>query len=318
MALTLKEYADYLDTRTDLHWPQPPQPVRPGIRGYVVPLPEVRLISWSIYGTLLAIRGGELYYEDPQPFVMEVVLDKTVQEFKMWEAMTRKPERPGRQMARDYHAELEKLRSAPSPGESHPEIRVEKIWEQIIRRLQQKEYAYDVDFYGPVEDFAVKVAYFFHRSLQGTAAYPRAAEILMHLAETGYRQGVVDNGQVFTQLQLERALRRQAPTINIDRCIAPELRVLSYQVGARKPSTRPFEALLRRARQHGISPAQILHVGSSMERDIIPAKRLGMRAALFAGDTQSLQGKKKQLKDPATQPDLLITKLKQIPIALAG
>jgi hypothetical protein len=43
-----------------------------------------------------------------------------------------------------------------------------------------------------------------------------------------------------------------------------------------------------------------------------PARKLGMKTALFAGDKNSLQGKAEQLKQPATRPDVLLTELRQI------
>jgi hypothetical protein len=37
-----------------------------------------------------------------------------------------------------------------------------------------------------------------------------------------------------------------------------------------------------------------------------------MRTALFAGDRESVDATKEQLKDPATRPDALLTELSQI------
>ena len=56
----------------------------------------------------------------------------------------------------------------------------------------------------------------------------------------------------------------------------------------------------------------MLHVGSHLTRDIAPAKRLGFRTALFAGDRHSLVATPEQLKDPALRPDALITELPQV------
>ena len=61
-----------------------------------------------------------------------------------------------------------------------------------------------------------------------------------------------------------------------------------------------------------ITPPQVLHVGSRLLLDLAPAKKLGMRTALFVGDKESLQATKEQLKDPATRPDALLTELPQI------
>src|SRR5207248_5754287 len=67
MALTLEQYATYLDTR-GLPWPAPPEVERPKAKAYLVRLPEIRAVTWNIYGTLLAISGGELYFQHPVKF----------------------------------------------------------------------------------------------------------------------------------------------------------------------------------------------------------------------------------------------------------
>src|SRR5947208_9561637 len=75
MALTLEQYATYLDSRA-LTWPAPPDVEAPKARPHLVRLPDVRAVTWSVYGTLLAISGGELYFEHPKQFIMDVALDK--------------------------------------------------------------------------------------------------------------------------------------------------------------------------------------------------------------------------------------------------
>ena len=53
--------------------------------------------------------------------------------------------------------------------------------------------------------------------------------------------------------------------------------VFSTEVGAIKPSPRPFVAALQAV---GVSPQEALFVGDSVERDIYPAKKLGMSTCL--------------------------------------
>src|SRR5947209_6720444 len=165
MPLTLEQYADYLDTR-DLPWPAAPAVERPRARPFLPPLPGVRAVTWSCYGTLLGISGGELYFEHPQKFVMDLALEKTVQEFKMWGSMSRKPGQPSEYLGQLYQKALTDLRIAPSPGEKHPEIAVERIWEDILKKLLQKEYPFDASFYGSLNEYSRKIAYFSHASLQ--------------------------------------------------------------------------------------------------------------------------------------------------------
>src|SRR5258708_25032805 len=113
MAFTLQQYADYLDAR-ELGWPAAPEVELPKAKPYLVQLPEVRAVTWSVYGTLLAIAGGELYFEHPNRFIMEVALDKTVQEFNMWGAMPRKPGKPSEYLRKVYCELLVDQRIAPS------------------------------------------------------------------------------------------------------------------------------------------------------------------------------------------------------------
>ena len=53
-------------------------------------------------------------------------------------------------------------------------------------------------------------------------------------------------------------------------------------------------------------------IGSHLARDIAPAKKLGMKTALFAGDKASLVADGEQLRDPALRPDVLLTELTQL------
>src|SRR5687768_15935280 len=125
MPLSLAQYADYLDTRRDLSWPAAPDPDPPKARPHPVALPDVRAVSWSVYGTLLTITGGEVWFEHPLKFVMDVALDKTLQEFKMWGSMSRKPGQPADYLGQMYGKVLAQFRTAPSPREKHPDVAAE-------------------------------------------------------------------------------------------------------------------------------------------------------------------------------------------------
>lgn len=311
MALTLEQYATYLDTR-DLPWPAPPTVERPKARPHLVRLPDVRAVTWNVYGTLLAVVGGELYFEHPQKFIMDVALDKTIQEFKMWGSMTRKPGQPADYLRQIYADLLADQRAAPGSTEKHPEVVSERLWEAFIKKLLQKDYKFDAGFYGALNEFSRKVAYFFHTSLQMPAGYPGLADALQHVADSGLQQGLVADGQCFTPVQLQRCVVRQKETAKFDTLIDPELRTLSCEVRGRKPSERLFRHSLDLLEKKGISPGEVLHVGSRLTQDIAPARRLGMKTALFAGDKASLQATAEQLKEPASRPDVMLTELGQI------
>lgn len=310
MALTLPQYAEYLDTR-DLPWPAPPTVETPKAKPHVVRLPQVRCVLWSVYGTLLAIKGGELWFEHPQEFVMNVALDKTLQEFKMWGSMSRKPGQPAAYLGQIYSQVLLEQRSVPGGVERHPEVGSDRLWEAIIKKLLQKDYRWDTGFYGALNELGQKVAYFFHASLQGTACYPGAAQAIAALANKGLTQGILADGQCFSLVQLQRGLAAQGEAPDAD-WLHPKLRSWSFEVRGKKPSERLFRHALTALEEEGIAPEQVLHVGSRILQDLVPAKRMGMRTALFAGDKASLQATPEQLKEPAGRPDVLITNLEQL------
>lgn len=314
MALTLEEYATQLHKR-DLPWPAPPEVQPPKAKPFLTHLPEIRAVTWNVYGTLLAITGGELLFEHPNAFIMDMALDKTIQEFKMWASMTRKAGKPSEYMRQIY---VDLVRNQSLGATKHPEKSVDRIWEAIVKKLLQKDYKFDAAFYGALNEFSGKIAYFFHASLQGTACYEDAAQTLADLAEKGVAQALVDDGQCFTEVQLQRGLQRQDEDFNLDNVIESEMRFLSFKVGVKKPSETLFRKALDALNERDITPQQVLHVGSRVEKDIIPAKKLGMRTALFAGDSASLQATPDQLKTAASRPDVLLTRLDQIIEVVAG
>src|SRR5262249_52654177 len=99
---------------------------------------------------------------------------------------------------------------------------------------------------------------------------------------------------------------------SLEELLEPDLRVLSHEVHGRKPSERLFRRALTALARHGITPDRVLHIGSRVALDLVPARRLGMKTGLFAGDKASLQARREQLREPAGRPDVLLTQLSQI------
>jgi hypothetical protein len=260
-----------------------------------------------VYGTLLAVPTGEITFEDERDFVMDAALGKTLHEFKFWGSMTRKPGDPAVQLKEIYRKSLAAVRIMGGG-----EIPAEKVWEDIVKKLQQKEYTYDVALYGSVSELVQKIAYFFHASLQGCGAYPQAARALRSVVDAGKIQGVLADGQCFTFAQLSKCLAEEDPTISLASLLMPDLRILSHEKRVKKPNAALFQAALQALNKRGIAASEVLHVGSSLTRDLAPAKKLGMKVALYAGDRNSLAATAEQLKMPEYRPDALLTELGQI------
>ena len=318
---SLPEFVDSLHSRDDLIWPTP-RPAKPAkAKPFSKPIPGLRAVTWDIYGTLLQVPDGKMDFNPKPEIRLQVALEKTIHEFNMWNSMTRKPGAPWEYMLQQYHDVLEdeKLRGGgdtPRGEQSH--VSIANVWKVLIARLQQKEYQYDVGRFGNLDHFAECVAYFFHSSLQGTAAYDKALKVLKYVGKLGMVQGLVADAQPFTLLQLVRALQTQGNLPPISDLFQRELVLVSHAHGARKPSPSMFAECATRLQRNGISPEEVLHVGSRLAEDILIAKKVGFRTALFAGDEASLDAPKELLADKENQPDRLITDLSQIARIVGG
>ena len=311
MVKSLEEYADWLDGR-DLLWPAAPQPVRPKATPYLKPLAEIKAVTWGVYGTLLTISEGRLLFLHPDPLCMEVALDKTIREFAMWHSMSRKPGAPWEYMYQQYKGlvETNQLAASPRAGES-TELDSARLWSVLIERLGKKEFSWDEGLLGEIGEFSQKVAFFFHAALQGTGAGLNALAALKHVRKAGLAQGLVGDGQCFTLVQLARALRSQG-SVPLSKLFTGGCVSLSFQFGVRQPAATLFEACLARLAEREIAPGQVLHVAPRLREELGPAKRLGMRTALYAGDAASLQATSAEVNDPDLRPDRILTDLRQI------
>ncbi|HEY2911336.1 MAG TPA: HAD hydrolase-like protein [Gemmataceae bacterium] len=309
MPLTLEQYVERLGERTDLPWPAPPKIDRPKAKPHLERLP-VKAVMWTVYGTLVAVPQGELLFEHPQDFVTEAALDKVIKEFKLWNSMSRKPGAPAIHLKEALLKAITTLRMTGSGGEKHPEVAVERAWDDVLKKL--RDYNFDVVTYGSMNELAKKMAYFYQASIQGAGCYPGAAEIVRALVSGNKPQGLLADGQCFTFGQLQRCLRQQDADLDANAAFPAILRIISAERKAKKPSDTIFKAAIQELGERGIRPVETLHVGSSLPRDIGPAKKHGFRTALFAGDKNSLAATAEQLKDPAFRPDVMLTELSQV------
>jgi FMN phosphatase YigB (HAD superfamily) len=306
MPLSLDQYVcEYLPGR-GLPWPAAPQAVPVKARPSLERLP-VRAVLWTVYGTLVAVPGGELAFESDIEFVTDAALEKTIHEFKMWNSMSRKPGAPSAYMKELFKKAFDIVRLTGGG-----EVRSELIWDDIFKKLMTKEYGYDGSLYGPPAEYVKKIAYFYHASIQGAGAYAGAAEAIRVVSEAGKKQGLLADGQCFTPAQLRKCLREQEPSFDPAMHFAADLRVLSGEHKVKKPFDDLFRLAVSACRARGIAPDEVLHVGSNVLRDIGPAKKVGFRTALFAGDKNSLRATADQLHDPHLRPDVLLTELTQI------
>lgn len=313
MAKSLAEYLSALDERSNLIFPKAPRwkpiPATPSMK----PLPQVKVVLWSVYGTLLRIDRGRLVHQHPQELRMQIALQKTIEEFKMWQSMSRKPGQPWEYMLQQYNGLVEDQRivATQKKGDT-PEIDSAVVWAKLIERLQRNEYSWDESFYGDLAGFAVKVAYFFHAMMQGTEPFEGCVETLARLAGSGIRQGLVDDAQQFTLAQLVHGLKRQGGEGNLTGYFSPDLSGLSYQLEIRKPSPSLYLNVAARCSASGFSPNEVLYLSNRLTDDLGMAKQVGFRTGLMVVDENCTELTIADLKNPEYRPDRLLTDVRQV------
>lgn len=312
MPKSLQEYAQWLNNR-DLLWPTAPEPVPAKATAATKPLSGIRGVVWDLYGTLLTISEGRLLHRHPQQLVMQIALDKTIKEFNMWNSMSRKPGAPWEYLLHKY---TELVEQQTLSGSTHrreaPEINSTDIWRTLIGRLQRKGYQFDAEFYGHLDDFCEKVAFFFHSCLQGVAAAPGAVETLTAVAASGRTQGLLCDAQSFSLTQMLRAFQREGKLRSPGTLFHPSCFAFSFQLKFRKPSPKLYQSCVKQFRKLEIAPHEVVYIGSRLRDDLAVAKKLGMKTVLYAGDRNSLDASSADLRDPALKPDRLLVELGQI------
>ena len=312
MAKSLQEYADWLFDQPQRLWPKAPEPVPVKATPFLAPLPGIRGVVWTIYGTLLAITDGRLLHCHPQELRMQVALEKTIEEFNLWQSMYRKPGPPWQQVLAQYNRMLEdsRLAGAAAPGEEN-EINLVTIWRMILERLKS-DYTWERDFYGSLEQYAEKVAFFFHSCLQGVAAYPNALMAMQTVVDKGLTQGLACNAQPFSMVHLVRSLSEQGEPPRLGELLNRDCLSVSFRLGVRQPSVSLMRNSARQFEKLEIPPEQVLFIGSRLQEEIAPAKKAGFWTALYAGDKNSLQASAAEMQDANLRPDRILTNLNQI------
>lgn len=312
MSKTLLEYATWLDGR-NLLWGKAPALVPKTATPSLAPLAGIKAVTWELYGPLLHIAEGKLHQMHPQQLRMKIALEKTMEEFNMWNSMYRTKEKGWEYLLRQYTKVLEEMQLTGTVEIGNfPATDSAKLWRKLIAQLEQKKYTFDENFYGDVDEFSEKVAYFFHRALQGVEAIPNALEVLQTIGKSGFVQGLLSCAQPFSIVQLLQGLAAQGTLPPLPELFSTDCLTLTFREGIRKPSPELYQRALQRFSQQGIEPHEVLHIGTNIQDDLAIARQSGMKTALFAGNKLSLNVTTENLKDPKTKPDRLITKLPQL------
>jgi putative hydrolase of the HAD superfamily len=273
---------------------------------------QSKAVLWDVYGTLLALSVGDLEAALEKKETMRKAFRLTAQEFGLSKYLDGDP---AETLLQWYVKEIEKThRRKRAHGVFSPEVKIEDIWLRILKKLAVRGYRLrGKDEKGHLQT-ALKLAYFFDYVYHAKAFYPGVRQTLEEIGRLGLRQGIISNAQFYTPLILRMLLRREGlrPDDPLQELFDRRLIFFSYRLGVSKPNPRAFETARERLQKMGIEPNHVLYVGNDILNDMIPARNVGFRCILFAGDRETLALRKDNPECAGFKPDAVIKSVPQI------
>lgn len=190
-------------------------------------------------------------------------------------------------------------------GVDYPEVEITQVWQNVVRRLADE----DLLRRGNPESVDWRLlAVEYEARANPVWPMPGFAEFVGACRQRGLLLGIVSNAQFFTRELFPAFLGKALGQLGFDRV----LEVLSCEHGRAKPGTWLFELAVARLQTKGLEPSATLYVGNDMLNDVLPARQVGFRTALFAGDQRSYRPRVGDPRIEGAVPDLTVTQWRQL------
>ena len=208
------------------------------------------------------------------------------------------------QTIQEFHAR------ARAAGIAYPEVEIVDVWKHTIARLIASGLlppaAERID--------VCRLALEYEVLRNPVWPMPGLDDCLDHLRDRSMQLGLVTNAQFFTPEIFPALLGRTLEELGFH----AGLQWYSYRYGRAKPDLWLFEQARAGLSRRGVAASEVLYIGNDVLNDVCPARCVGFRTALFAGDARSFRPR---LGDPRVAhvvPDLVITDLSMLSRCLNG
>jgi putative hydrolase of the HAD superfamily len=274
---------------------RPLSPIPTGVEPRLRTLPGIRAVLFDVYGTLLISGVGEVgtAAAPPAQALADACRTQGLTVGENAEACVELFV----ETIEQFHAE------SRADGIEHPEVDIVAVWRRLVPEYRRRGW---MSGNGDVEYEQLAVEY--EMRANPVWPMPSAGHCLARLAGRTMALGIISNAQFFTPQLFPALLGGEVPDLGF----SPELCVFSFQHGRAKPGTYLFERVLESLAERNIRAEQALYVGNDMRNDVMPAGRLGMKTALFAGDNRSLRLRAGGAQVQGAEPDLVVTELAQV------
>jgi len=247
---------------------------------------DIRCVLFDIYGTLFISGSGDIGLagqSSPQMESIRLLLKK----FEI-------PKTP-RALLDEFHSAVKARHSElRNQGVDFPEVRIDRIWQDVLQEAD----------HNTIRQFAVE----FELVSNPVYPMPNLTDLLSTYRQRGLLMGIISNAQFYTPYLFKWFLDSDLQGLGFD----SDLIFYSYKFDRAKPSAALFKMAAEKLMERQISPATVLYLGNDMLNDIYPAKMVGFKTALFAGDKRSLRLRTADSRCKDLTADIVVTDLSQL------
>lgn len=212
-----------------------------------------KTVFFDIYGTLIDIRTDEY---DPSVY-------SVLSRYLSYHSVKIPPD----ELKNVYFDLVEQhLRER---GEAYPEVDVYEVFHEIMHKYGSRRYTK-----GIISDVSML---FRSLTIRNFCVFPGLYEAVVSVCEK-YKTAIISDAQwVFTEPEVS--------VLGLDQFF--QTRVLSSRHGFKKPDVRMFEIAMEKLR---IGPEESVYIGDNPSKDLVGAKKAGMKCILFRPKTIECEG----------------------------
>lgn len=261
----------------------------------------VKVIAYDFYGTLFLSGVGDIGVDDGEPD------ENVLLEVLSTAGVIVKNREAGNAGFKIYNEVVENsISTLKNEGIEYPEPDIRQVWKKILAQMKRDEL---ISFHES-ENLYESISIEFEGRMNPVWPMPNVVETLHHFKKEGYTQSIISNSQFYTPIVLEALTEQSLKELGF----TDDLLHWSYVEQMKKPGLQFYENYLKKIKifDSDLNPENILYIGNDMLKDIYPAKTVGMRTALFAGDERSLKWRKEDSRCNKILPDLIITDFSQL------
>jgi len=264
-------------------------------------LENIKAVIFDFYGTLFISGVGDIGIDDGKSDA-GLLLD-AIESI----GLEITDERAGKRGYEIYDKVVtEQIQDLKASGIPYPEPDIRIVWRNMLNQM----YAENLIKTATNKSDYTRMAVEFEARMNPIWPMPDLQETLDGLKARDIELGIISNSQFYTPLAFEALCDQTLADLGFNM----NLLHWSYEESRKKPGVVFYRHFLEKAEKHlpNLAAENYLYVGNDMLKDVYPANELGMKTALFAGDSRSLKWRQADARTKDLAPDLIITELKHL------